>query len=339
MGIKNIGRALIDKIVASRKLDGEFKSYWDFCKRISGSELNRRALECLIKAGALDGLDLNRMEMLRNLDLAIESAAKESDMYAGGQLDMFSAFGGENFSNTPVFGKFPEMAQNELLAFEKEVAGLYFSGHPLEEYRTVSDALRCPKTIELEEIIEAGRESEIDNKQVKLICIVESTKKKITKRDETMAFSVVEDLYGCLEMIVFPKIFAAYGGYLNSGTVILAEGRLSVKDEEVKLIAEKISLAPKELQGVVSESEEENKQGSNGKKKGLFLRVDSKNSVCLSKAKNVLSIFGGNMPVYVYFKDTGKYEFLGSEYLISVNQPLKKELQLILGAENVVVRE
>ncbi len=251
LGINNIGRALIDKIDASRILDGEFKSYWDFCKRISGSELNRRALECLIKAGALDGLDLNRMEMLRNLDLAIESAAKESDMYAGGQLDMFSAFGGENFSNTPVFGKFPEMAQNELLAFEKEVAGLYFSGHPLEEYRTVSDALRCPKTIELEEIIEAGRESEIDNKQVKLICIVESTKKKITKRDETMAFSVVEDLYGCLEMIVFPKIFAAYGGYLNSGTVILAEGRLSVKDEEVKLIAEKISLAPKELQGVV----------------------------------------------------------------------------------------
>ncbi len=344
LGIKNIGRALIDKIVASRKLDGEFTSYWDFCKRISGPELNRRALECLIKAGALDSLDMNRKEMLQNLDLAIESAAKESDMYAGGQLDMFSAFGGEEFSNTPVFAKFAELPQNELLAFEKEVAGLYFSGHPLEEYRAVSEALKCPKTIQLEEIIESGREKEIDNKPVKFLCIVESTKKKVTKRDETMAFSVVEDLYGSLEMIVFPKTFSAYAGYLNLGTIILVEGKISVKDDEVKLIAEKISPAPESAEGIQSLGATEtmsadSKTQTSSKKKGIFLRVSSKSSDQTDKIKNLVSIFEGNMPVYVYFEDVAKYEFLGKDYLTSVNEPLVRELKHILGTDNVVIRE
>lgn len=340
LGIKNIGRALIDKIVASRRLDGEFKSYWDFCKRLSGPELNRRALECLIKAGALDGLDLNRNEMLHNIDLAIESAAKESDMYAGGQLDMFSAFGGEDFSNTPVFAKFGELPQNEILSFEKEVAGIYFSGHPLEEYRAVSRALGCPKTIELEEAVETGREKEIDNKPVKFVCIVESTKKKVTKRDETMAFSVVEDLYGSLEMIVFPKTFALCSAQLGAGNIILVEGKISVKDDEVKLIAEKISTAPKSAEGISDSSnpQEKNKADSN-RKKGIFLRFESSSSPCVEKVKNLITIFRGSMPVYGFYKDTGKYEFWGKDYLTSVNGPMINELQHILGKENVVVRE
>lgn len=339
LGIKNIGRALIDKIVAQRQLDGPYKSYWDFCKRVSGPELNRRALECLIKAGALDGLDMNRNEMLHNIDLAIESATKENDMYAGGQLDMFSAFGGEDFSNTPVFAKFGELPQNEVLSFEKEVAGLYFSGHPLEQYRAVSEALACPKTIELEELIESGREKEVDNKSVKFICIIESTKKKITKRDETMAFSVVEDLYGTLEMIVFPKVFAFYANQLNSGNIILVEGKISVKDDEVKLIAEKIGPAPKDAEAVSCEEKQVSNQSAPNKKKGVFLRFESSASPCVHAVKNLVTIFEGNLPVYAFFKDTGKYEFLGTEYLTSVNEPLKKELEHILGADNVVIRE
>ena len=340
LGIKNIGRALIEKIVYSRKTDGEFKSYWDFCKRISGQELNRRALECLIKAGALDDLDMNRKEMLQNLDLAIESAAKENDMYAGGQLDLFSSFGGEEFSNTPVFARFEELPKNELLSFEKEVAGLYFSGHPLEAYREVSQALNCPKTIELQELADAERIKEIDNKQVKFLGIVESTKKKVTKRDETMAFSVVEDLYGDLEMIVFPKTFVAYSGLLNSGNIILVDGKISVKDDQIKLIAEKISQAPKTTEGLAVSSEKNTtQQNTSNKKKGVFLRVDSQNSENLVKIKNLLSIFEGSLPVYAFFKDTQKYEFLGNDFKISINNPLRNELNRILGEENVVIRE
>ena len=338
LGIKNIGRALIKKINESRKQDGQFKSYWDFCKRIYGPELNRRALECLIKAGALDGLDLNRNEMIHNIDLALESASKESDMYAGGQLDMFSAFGGEDFSNEPIFAHFDEFPIDEILSFEKEVAGLYFSGHPLEEYRSASENLGCPKTIELQELIEAERGNEIDNKQVSFLCIVESTKKKVTKRDETMAFSVVEDLYGSLELVVFPKTYATYAPLLSSGSIILVEGRLSVKDDEIKLIAEKISVAPKTVVAASQSSQGEKKgSGSQNKKKGVFLRLETVDDKKISSIKNLISIFEGKTPVYLYFKDTNKYEFLGESYLITVNKPLENELKFILGDENVVI--
>ncbi len=357
LGIKNIGSALIKKIVNSRNEDGEFKSYWDFCKRISGQELNRRALECLIKSGALDGLDMNRKEMLQNLDLAIESAAKESDMYAGGQLDMFSSFGGDDFSSAPIFASFPELPKNELLAFEKEVSGLYFSGHPLEEYRGVSEALNCPKISELTDYIEAEKEAEIDGKNIKIILIVDSIKKKITKRDDTMAFAVCEDLYGDMEMIVFPKILSQYGSILTPGAIILAEGRLSVKDEEIKLLAEKISVAPKSAEGIAPSKtllsqtsytykkaapqpqNTQSQQQSNGKKRGAFLRLSAENKDKLSKIKILLSIFPGDMPVFIYHTETKQYESLGRECGISYNLPLENELKFILGEGNVVIRQ
>ncbi len=340
LGVKNIGRALIEKIVSSRTADGQFKSFWDFCKRVCGQHLNRRALECLIKAGALDGLDLNRKEMLQNIELAIESSVKENEMYAGGQLNMFTSFGGEESLSEPVFARFEELPLNERLSFEKEVAGLYFSGHPLEEYRAVSEKLNCPKTIELQSLVEAERANEIDNKFVSFLCIVENTKKKVTKRDETMAFTVAEDLYGNLEIIAFPKIFAAYGNLLYSGNIIVVDGRISVKDDEIKLIAEKISVAPKsedEISPVNETVKVKNDKAST--RKGLFLRVSSASSSALAQVKNLISIFEGDLSVYVYFADTKKYEFLGGDYLTSVNKPMINELKSILGDENVVVRE
>ncbi len=357
LGIKNIGSALIKKIINSRNDDGEFKSYWDFCKRISGQELNRRALECLIKAGALDGLGMNRKEMLQNLDLAIESAAKESVMYEGGQLDMFSSFGGEEFSSAPVFASFPELPKNELLSFEKEVAGLYFSGHPLEEYRQVSEQLNCPKLSDLSDYIESGNETEIDGKNIKIILIADSVKKKITKRDETMAFVVCEDLYADIEVIVFPKIFSTYANIIVPGAILLVEGRISVKDDELKILAEKISVAPKYAEGIApskplssqatysyKKASDKSAQSINsgrqsGGKKGVFLRLSAVNECKLPKIKNLLSIFAGGSPVYIYHESTKQYEALGAEYAISVNMPLENELKYILGDENVVIRQ
>ncbi len=338
LGIKNIGRALIDKIVAEYRENGAYKSYWDFCKRVSGTELNRRALECLIKAGALDGLGMNRCEMLRNLDLAIDSAAKESAMYAGGQLDMFSVFGGEDYSSEPIFSKCDELPKSELLNFEKEVAGLYFSGHPLEEYRGVSEGLKCPKTSELYEYLESEKESLIDNRKVQFIGIINSSKKKVTKRDEIMAFCSVEDLYGELEMIVFPKVLTEFSDALSVGNIVLIDGRISVKDEEIKLLAERISVAPKTLQeiGVLTKVEE---KAYSKQRKGLFLRFDNKDDVLVNSVKNLVSIFEGKTPVYLYFADTKRYEFLGNEFLTTINNPMINELKLKLGENNVVLRQ
>ncbi len=352
LSIKNLGRALIDKIEKERKENGNFRTFWDFCKRISGNELNRRALESLIKSGALDGLDLNRREMLTNLDVAITAAAKENSMYEGGQLDMFSAFGGdEEFSSAPDFSRCEELPKNERLYFEKEVSGMYFSGHPLEEYRAISEALNSPKTSYLYECLETGKENDIDNQNVTFLGIVTSVKKKVTKKDEIMAFCGVEDLFGNIEMIVFPKNFIMYGNLLSVGSIVLVDGKISVKDEEVKLLAEKITVAPKTLEEIPKDKiqskptprqtqlpKTENTQNKK-KKSGVFIKMPTENPEKTEKLKNLLSIFEGRIPVYLYYEDTKKYDFLGMDFLTSINQPLTNELKHIFGDENVVVRE
>ncbi len=350
LSIKNLGRALIDKIERERKENGNFKSFWDFCRRVSGNELNRRALESLIKSGALDGLDLNRCEMLTNLDVAITAAAKENSMYEGGQLDMFSSFGGEEeFSSSPDFKKCKELPKNELLYFEKEVSGMFFSGHPLEEYRAISEALNSPKTSYLYECLETGKENDIDNQNVSFLGIVTSVKKKVTKKDEIMAFCGVEDLFGNIEMIVFPKNFIMYGNLLSVGSIILVDGKISVKDEEVKLLAERITVAPKTVAEIpknkinqqkttTQQTKNENTQDKK-KKSGIFIKMPTENPEKTEKLKNLLSIFDGRIPVYLYYEDTKKYEFLGMDFLTSINQPLTNELKHIFGEENVVVRE
>ncbi len=349
LSIKNTGRALIAKIESERTSGGNFKSFWDFCKRIYGNELNRRALESLVKAGALDKLGLNRREMILNIDLAMNAAQKENDLYAGGQLDMFSIGGAvdETFTSEPNFSRAEEMTKNDMLYLEKEVAGMYFSGHPLEEYREISEKIAAPKTSILYEYLETGREAEIDEKPVKFLGIITSVKKKVTKRDDIMAFCGIEDLYGCFEMILFPKIFALFSNTLSVGSIVLVEGRISVKDEEIKLLAEKITIPSKNPDDYKSEKvydnsyySVKNKTDSSKKKKtGVFLRVKGENPAIQKKIVNLISIFEGNMPVYIYRADTQKYEFLGMDLLTTVNKPMIDELNALLGDENVAVVE
>ncbi len=345
LSIKNTGRALIEKIEKDRAENGEFKSFWDFCKRVYGSELNRRALESLIKAGALDGLGLNRREMILNIELVMNAAQKEHDSYAGGQLDMFSMMGAESdsFSAEPNFSHCDEMVKNDMLYLEKEVAGLYFSGHPLEEFRAFSEKIKAPKTSALYEYLETGNENEIDEKPIKFLGIITSVKKKVTKRDEIMAFCGIEDLYGNIEMIAFPKIFAVYSDIISVGSIVLVDGRISVKDEEIKLLAEKITVPTQSEIDEISETpmsvSTEKTKPEKKKKIGIFLRLTEENEDIINKIKNLVSIFGGNMPVYIYHCGSGEYEFLGVDLLTQVNKPMTDELKFMLGDENVAIIE
>lgn len=340
LGIKNIGRGLIRRIQNERNENGEFKSYWDFCKRVYSTELNRRALECLIKAGALDGLGLNRREMLVNIDIVMDCASKESDLYSGGQLDFFSSLGGESdLSSEPEFKKCDNFSKSEQLGFEKEVSGLYFSGHPLEEYREISKNIKCVKTSELYEKLETGYEKEIDSMSVQFLGIISYMKKKVTKSDTVMAFVELEDLYGTLEMIVFPKTLEQYSDILSVGKVVFVKGRISTKDEQIKLIPDSIEIASLEkLQSVIPLSAVSSSATSKKKKRGLFLKISKENEAKTESIKNLLSIFQGDMPVYLYHEESKEYEFLGTENLIWVNDPLKSELVRILGKDNVVVQ-
>ncbi len=338
LGIKNLGRALIRKIETERKENGKFISYWDFCKRVYGTELNRRALECLIKAGALDGLGLNRREMLINMDVTLACAAKESDLYSGGQLDLFSSVGESDFSAQPDYKHCDEFKKSDLLGNEKEVSGLYFSGHPLEEFRSVSENLNCVKSNVLYEKLETGAEKEIDSMQVKFLGIISYMKKKVTKSDTVMAFVEIEDLYGSIEMIVFPKTLEQYMDILSVGKVVFVRGRISTKDSEIKLIPDTIELATDELLQKLSSESAESKKETKKKRRGLFLKISKENETKIESVKNLLSIFEGDLPVYFYHEETKEYEFLGKDNLIWINDPLKRELTEILGKDNVVVQ-
>lgn len=344
LGIKNIGRGLIRRIETERKENGLFKSYWDFCKRVYSTELNRRALECLIKAGALDGLGLNRREMLVNIDTVMACASKESDLYSGGQLDLFSSLGGDaDLSSEPDFKRCDDFSKSEQLGFEKEVSGLYFSGHPLEEYREVSENIKCVKTSELYEKLETGLEKEIDSMSVQFLGIISYMKKKVTKSDAVMAFVELEDLYGALEMIVFPKTLEQYLDILSVGKVVFVKGRISTKEEQIKLIPDFIEIADKEKLQSVSvintvSSTPTNSTNTKKKKRGLFLKISKENEIKIDSIKNLLSIFQGDMPVYLYHEETKEYEFLGANNLIWINNPLTSELSEILGKDNVVIQ-
>ncbi len=347
LSIKNTGKSLVEKIENERIANGTYTSYWDFCKRVYGNELNRRSLECLVKAGALDGLGMNRNEMIKNLDLFIDSAAKQNNMHQGGQLDIFSIGITEDtsFSDEPEYTKQNEFSKDEILFFEKEVSGMYFSGHPLEDYRDICTALSAPRISELYEKLENDKYDDIDNSRIGIVCIVSSVKKKVTKRDDVMAFCEIEDLYGGTEMIVFPKVLSEYATLLSVGAILYVQGRLSVKDDEIKLLAEKISYAPKsveEAKQISSPTKETTatvKQKTESTKRTcIYLRIPEYNEVIENKIKNLISIFEGNTPVYIFNAQTKEYRFLGKDFLTSPNKPMLSELAFMLGEENVVLK-
>jgi len=338
LGIKNLGRGLIRKIEIERSENGKFKSFWDFCKRVYGTDLNRRALECLIKSGALDDLGLNRREMLVNIDTVMACASKENDLYSGGQLDLFSSVGmAEELSSEPEFKKCEDFPKAELLGYEKDVSGLYFSGHPLEEFRTISESLNCAKTNELYEKLETGFEKEIDSMQVQFLGIISYMKKKATKSDAVMAFVELEDLYGSIEMIVFPKTLEQYLDILLTGKVVFVRGRISTKDDQIKLIPDSIELADKEKLQNTSKTVTKT-DSAKKKRRGLFLKISEENEIKIESLKNLVSIFQGDMPVYLYHEKTKEYEFLGKDCLIWINEPLRSELVQILGEDNIVIQ-
>ena len=336
LGIKNIGRALIEKTVAERSENGEFASFWDFCKRVYGTELNRRALEALIKSGALDSLGLNRREMTVNSETALQAAAKEKELYAGGQLDMFGTFGGAH-ETAPHFKNSEDFTLEERLGFEKEMSGLYFSGHPLERYREVFKRLHCDDLNTLKNSFENGEN--IEGKAVNLIAVVASIKKKVTKRDEIMAFCEIEDLGASAEMIVFPKTLAIFSELVAVGTALFIKGRVSLKDDEIKIIPDSLALASDSEKAEISTPNEE-KQSETKKKKrvGIFIKTAKSDEKKRKKAETLISIFSGNFPVYFYITEEKRYEFAGERLLTSPNEPMLKELKHIFGDENVVFR-
>ncbi|MDO4847819.1 MAG: DNA polymerase III subunit alpha [Clostridiaceae bacterium] len=320
LAVKNLGVGFIESIYRERCLNGKFVSFYDFVKRTQSRDFNRRAVESLIRCGALDSLGLNRREMMMNLPGIIEHLENAKRRNVDGQLGMFDL--GVTSESLPETIHVDEFRRAELLALEKETTGLYISGHPMEQYAEASKKLGCAAIIDLNEASSDEAGYYRDGMQIKLLGIITSVRKKITKSNAAMAFVRVEDVTDGIEAIVFPKNYENLKALLEVGNAVLVTGRLSLKeDEDAKIVVDSVSPAPKP---------------SNKKKEGLFLRFESENSAVTFKCNEMLRNASGELPVYFYYNDTGKYRDTG--YTATPDDILISKLRAIAGTDNVVIQ-
>lgn len=240
LAVKNLGSGVIKTIIDEREANGPFESYYSFCKRCYSKDFNRRALEQMIKSGACDCFGLNRNQMLQMIDDILTDLENDKKGKIEGQLGLFD-FGSvlaKSVEITPP--DVPELPEKERLALEKLTTGLYMSGHPMAEHKKLSKSLGSAKTSDILASSVSDPDSPYKNDdKVRLLCILATVRKKITKNNTTMAFLSAEDIYGGIDVMVFPKKFDKYSQFLAEDEIVLITARVSLSDDEIpKLLLE-----------------------------------------------------------------------------------------------------
>ena len=300
-----------------------------------GTELNRRTVESLIKAGAFDNLGSNRRSLVEATEGVLKSIESDSRKNLDGQIDLFSMMSGtDDTSATDSYEikPCPEYTHAELLQQEKEVSGLYLSGHPLDAYREQS-AQFATHTIKAL----TGEDANVpDNSHVRIVCTIVKSKMVTTKTNSMMAYTSVEDLTGTMEVIVFPKVLDRFRDAIQENAVVVIDGRLSVREDEAsKLLADSIlpidSYDPTRL-------DKGRPDPVKTAARRVFIRLPSRSCPQYDKVVNLLEIFDGDIPVILYLEDT-KQKLAAPRRLYTSGHPLFfKELERLLGTENVATK-
>ena len=336
--VKNLGLAFIGAIISERRVR-PYRSYYDFCRRLNGKGLNARSLESLIKCGALDHLDCNRRQMLSVSKTILDDLEYERRRGGGaGQISFFDlgSQGAQDEIAIPALEEFPLI---ELLNMEKETAGMYLSGHPLDAYEDYTKSVKADRISDIL-ITEDGKYR--DRSKVRLVVTVNKNKTQLTKSNKMMAFADVEDRYGTCEIIIFPNVLEASRDALYAGAVIDVEGTLSMKEEEEpRVLADRITLLPSadELAAATSAPK---KASSNmidpQRPQTLYLRIPSLKSREYRKAKNILEIFGGSTRVIFYLSETKEKLLAPRSLWTTPNPTMLGELSFQLGEKNVILK-
>ena len=322
--IKSIGRNVVDAIVRERELAGPFTSLDDFVSRMSGKEVNKKTVENFIKAGAMDSLPGNRRQKLMVVPEMMDQKSRERKTSMEGQLSLFDFAAEEDRENFQItMPKVEEFPREEMLALEKEVLGVYVTGHPLEEYE---EGWRKNITAMTTDFIvdEDTDEAKVsDGQMVTVGGIVSDRVIKITKTGKNMAFVTLEDLVGSVEVLVFPKDFEANRDLLENDAKLFIRGRVSLGDEPVgKLICEQVipfSKIPKEL----------------------WLQFEDKDSYMAREKElmDVLRLSDGNDRVIIYLRKEKARKILPPGWNVDVDRDLLGKLTELYGEKNVKVVE
>ena len=251
--IKNVGTVPVDNIVKERNQNGPFKSFTDFCERIADEAVNKKCIESLIKAGAFDEFEQTRSTLLASFESIIDSIQSSKKKGMDGQVSMFDLGSTEEKEELKemqyTFEEHEELPNKELLSLEKEMLGIYISGHPLEKLRTQIEMQTNINTIQLrqideqmnsqirmEEVTNNETNKFVDGQRIKYAGIITSIKKKYTKNNKIMAFVTVEDLYGTAEIICFENAYINAGKSLVEDNIVLVDGRLSIREDDTTTI-------------------------------------------------------------------------------------------------------
>ena len=325
--IKNVGSAAIDSLVYERETNGKYKDFIDFCKRINGTEINKKCIESMIKAGAFDSLGTNRATLLASFEGILDMINSDSKRGLSGQVNMFDMGGSENLDNDEVYSmlKLPEMDKKDLLSQEKDVLGIYVSGHPLDSFADEISKYSNIKSIDLDFDEETGPASYlIDGQLVKFIGIVNHVKVKITKNNDIMAFVSFEDLYGEITVIVFPKTYVQYKAVLFDDNIVKVEGRLNIKEDEITISALKLQ--------TLSKHEEDYLVGAKERKSLTINIPEGLSEIELKNLREFIKKISnqkGNMKVTIDNKGNQK------EFDMLINERVYKELREMIGEENL----
>lgn len=333
LALKNIGSSFVDSLVEERTLKGSFRDFDDFVSRMRQRDMNKKQLEMLIKSGSLDSLGARRSQLLAVYEAVMDISHTASDAT---QIDMFSnADIAPPESPATVLPDIPEFTAREKLLFEKECSGVYLSGHILDDYESslsggrvnfIGDILAAFSD-SLEPSPDAPRLR--DSSKVTVAAIVSARKNKVTKSGDTMAFVTLEDKTGEIELICFASTFSQFGYLLTVGSVLMIDAAVSLKDDSApKLILRR-------AQEIKTDAE---LRAEKKKQPRLYLKVPSRESLELRRARSFVSIFDeGTTPVIFY--DASAREYLTDVTLTcTVDDFILEELSTLLGRENVVYR-
>lgn len=330
--VKNVGIAAVNAIVKEREENGAYESFTDFCERMQNEAVNKKCIESLIRAGAFDEFEQTRATLLASFESILDTIQDTNRKSFAGQVTMFDLAAPEDNVNELkyTFNEQKEFSEKDLLSMEKEMLGIYISGHPLEKLRTQIESETNINSMKLKEfanlqstVLDEGefiaRKNEFkDGQFVKYAGIITSVKKKYTKNNTIMAFVTVEDLYGTIEIIVFENCYQESSKYLVEESIVMVEGRLSIReDDEPKIVARTI------------------KPFGDNKQKILTIDINGMNELQKDKLRGLIRFFHGernNMPVQIM--EDGDLKPCGGIYL---TDDILKEFEETVGKERIEI--
>ena len=352
LSLKNVGRTFVEDVVREQK-QGDFKSFEDFVRRMTSSDLNKRQIEALIKVGCFDFSGVYRSQLLASYEKIIDSTAENNRRSADGQLDFFSVESG-NDVQTDSFFEYPQMRDlttKEKLLFEREVAGFYFSGNLLDNYSNHEKALGCVPINKIIASFDMGDDDDItegtnefsEGQRVCVCGIITKITEKTTRKGDKMLFVTLEDRYGQIELIVFSSVLSQYNYLLTLDNIVGVTADISARgSNETKLIVKKIEPLKNNQEFVYVQKKEplarETKSISQDKKeKTLYLKVPNMECIEFSKAVNLLEIFEGQTKV-VFYDAQNKNYVLARGRSVELSEKVLGFFRELLGNENVIVK-